>query len=126
MDNIYKLFTDNAQSYDAKQMAEALNKLNSDDYKSLNFGGTDNTLGFKNWNTAFNESGLNNLFGYNEGKSDYLGVTTKSRNSFVDYLKGKGSVNTGNGNLAWNPETNQWEYTDWVDKKPSSSETTET
>jgi hypothetical protein len=88
MDSIYKLFTDNIQSYDAKQMADALNKLNSDDYKTLNFEGKDNTLGFKNWNVTFNESGLNNLFGYNEGKADYLGVTTKSRNNFVNYLKG--------------------------------------
>ena len=66
MDNIYKLFTDNVQSYDSKQMADALNKLNGNDYKSLNFEGPDNTLGFKNWNAAFNESGLNNLFGDNE------------------------------------------------------------
>lgn len=116
MDNIYKLFTDNVQSYDAKQMADALNKLNSDDYKTLNFEDSDNTLGFKAWNTTFNESGLNNLFGYNDDKADYLGVTTKSRRSFVDYLKGQGAINTGNGKLSWNSETNQWEYSDWVDK----------
>lgn len=129
MDSIYKLFTDNIQSYDAKQMADALNKLNSDDYKTLNFEGKDNTLGFKNWNVTFNESGLNNLFGYNEGKADYLGVTTKSRNNFVNYLKGQGSINTGNGKLSWNSETNQWDYADWVDKdavieeeKPEGSE----
>lgn len=116
MDNIYKLFTDNVQSYDAKQMADTLNKLNSDDYKTLNFEGSDNTLGFKAWNTTFNESGLNNLFGYNDDKADYLGVTTKSRRNFIDYLKGQGAINTGNGKLSWNSETNQWDYTDWVDK----------
>lgn len=125
MDNIYKLFTDNVQSYDAKQMADALNKLNGDDYKSLNFGGADNTLGFKNWNQTFNESGLNNLFGYNETKADYLGVTTKSRNNFVDYLKGKGSINTGNGDLSWNSQSNQWEYSNWTDKTDPSVESSE-
>ena len=116
MDNIYKLFTDNVQSYDAKQMADTLNKLNSGDYKTLNFEGSDNTLGFKAWNTTFNESGLNNLFGYNDDKADYLGVTTKSRKNFIDYLKSQGAINTGNGKLSWNSETNQWEYADWVDK----------
>lgn len=116
MDDIYKLFTNNIQSYDAKQIADTLNKLNSDDYKTLNFEGSDNTLGFKAWNTTFNESGLNNLFGYNDDKADYLGVTTKSRKSFVDYLKGQGAINTGNGKLSWNSETNQWEYANWVDK----------
>lgn len=116
MDNIYKLFTDNMQSYDAKQMADTLNKLNSADYKTLNFEGSNNTLGFKAWNTTFNESGLNNLFGYNDDKADYLGVTTKSRRNFIDYLKGQGTINTGNGKLSWNSEPNQWEYADWVDK----------
>lgn len=126
MDDIYKLFTENVQSYDSKQMADALNKLNSDEYKTLNFTDKDNTLGFKNWNTTFNDSGLNSLFGYNENKSDYLGVTTKSRRSFIDYLKNKGSISTGNGNLVWNPESNQWEYTDWVDKNPTTSPETKT
>jgi hypothetical protein len=93
-------------------MAESLNKLNSDTFKTLNFENKNNTLGFKNWNTVFNESGLNNLFGYNESKSDYLGITTKSRNNFINYLKNKDIINTGNGNLSWNSETNQWEYTD--------------
>lgn len=116
MDNIYKLFTENIQSYDAKQIAESLNKLNSDTYKQLNFEDSDNTLGFKSWNTIFNESGLNNLFGYNENKSDYLGVTTRSRRDFSEYLKNKGIINTGNGDLSWNSESNKWEYTNWSDK----------
>lgn len=124
MDDIYKLFTENTQSYDSKQMADTFNKLNSDEYKSLNFTDKDNTLGFKNWNTIFNNSGLNNLFGYNENKSDYLGVTTRSRRSFIDYLKNKNSINTGNGNLSWNPTLNQWEYTDWVDKNSNPEVTT--
>jgi hypothetical protein len=124
MDNIYKLFIENFGTYDAKQLAETLNKLNSDDYKSLNFENQDNTLGFKNWNETFNESGLNNLFGYNESKADYLGVTTKSRNNFINYLKTKGSLNTGNGNLSWNSESNQWEYKDWVDKNAETSSVT--
>lgn len=126
MDDIYKLFIENIQSYDSKQMAEALNKLNSDEYKSLNFRDNDNTLGFKNWNTTFNDSGLNNLFGYNEGKSDYLGVTTKSRHGFIDHLKTQGTIKTGNGSLSWNPESNQWEYNDWVDKNPTTSPETKT
>lgn len=118
MEDIYNLFTENATSYDSKQLAEALNKLNSDDYKSLNFEGKDNTLGFKNWNVTFDESGLNNLFGYDESKADYLGVTTRSRNNFVTYLKDKGSINTGNGDLLWNSESNKWEYSNWIDKTP--------
>lgn len=118
MEDIYNLFTENATSYDSKQLADALNKLNSDDYKSLNFEGKDNTLGFKNWNVTFDESGLNNLFGYDENKADYLGVTTRSRNNFVTYLKDKGSINTGNGDLLWNSESNKWEYSNWVDKAP--------
>lgn len=126
MEDIYKLFTENVQSYDSKQMADALNKLNSDEYKSLNFTDEDDTLGFKNWNTIFNDSGLNNLFGYNEDKSDYLGVTTKSRKNFIDYLKDKGSIGTGNGNLSWNSESNQWEYKDWADKNPTTSSETKT
>lgn len=130
MDAIYNTFTQNAQLYDAKQIADTLNKLNSEDYKTLNFEAKDNTLGFRNWNTTFNESGLNNLFGYNENKSDYLGVTTKSRRGFIDHLKTQGTINTGNGNLSWNPETNQWEYKDWVDKNPTTTspetKTTET
>lgn len=122
MDTIYNTFTKNAQSYDAKQIADTLNKLNTDDYKTLNFEGKDNTLGFRNWNTTFNESGLNNLFGYNENKSDYLGVTTKSRRGFIDHLKTQGTINTGNGNLSWNPTSNQWEYADWVDPNANNEE----
>lgn len=124
VDNIYKLFTENAQLYDSKQMASALNKLNSDEYKSLNFTDKDNTLGFRNWNATFNESGLNNLFGYNENKSDYLGITTKSRRDFIDYLKNQGNINTGNGNLFWNPDTSQWTYENWVDKNSTPEVTT--
>jgi hypothetical protein len=114
MNAIYEQFTKNAQSYDAKQMAEALNKLNSENYASLNFQDNDNTLGFKSWNTDFNESGLNNLFGYNENKSDYLGPTTKSRQGFVSYLQNLydssnpnkvDSIKTGNGSLVFNPTT---------------------
>lgn len=122
---IYQQFTENAQLYDAKQMAEALNKLNSENYTSLNFQDNDNTLGFKSWNTDFNDSGLNNLFGYDESKSDYLGVTTRSRNDFVNYLKTQGSIATGNGNLSWNSETNQWEYSDpnLVKESPENTDT---
>lgn len=124
MDVIYDTFTKNADSYDAKLIAESLNKLNTDEFSSLNFTQDDNTLGFKNWNTTFNESGLNNLFGYNEGKSDYLGPTTKSRQGFVSYLQNLydasnpnkvETIKTGNGSLVFNPETKQWSYTDWVD-----------
>ena len=115
IEDIYKLFTQNVQSYDAKQIAEALNKLNGDDYRSLNFENSDNTSGFKNWNATFNESGLNTLFGYNENKSDYLGITTRSRNNFINALKNKGNIATGNGTLSWNSEDNKWEYTDWID-----------
>lgn len=121
MDNIYQLFIENAQSYNAKQIAESLNKLNSDAFKTLNFENKNNTLGFKNWNTVFNESGLNNLFGYNESKSDYLGITTKSRNNFINYLKNKDIINTGNGNLSWNSEANQWEYTDGSVTNPETN-----
>ena len=121
MDDIYRLFVQNASSYDAKQMAESFNKLNSDEFKSLNFENRDNTLGFNGWNTTFNQSGLNNLFGYNEDRSDYLGVTTKSRNYFVNYLKDQGGIKTGNGTLAWDPNSNQWEYSDWVDPNPSTN-----
>lgn len=121
MDDIYQLFTENAQSYNAKQIAESLNKLNSDAFKTLNFENKDNTLGFKNWNTVFNESGLNNLFGYNESKSDYLGITTKSRNNFINYLKNRGLINIGNGNLSWNSEANQWEYTDGSATNPGTN-----
>lgn len=130
MDVIYDTFTKNANSYDAKLIAESLNKLNTDEFSSLNFAQDDNTLGFKNWNTTFNESGLNNLFGYNEGKSDYLGPTTKSRQGFVSYLQNLydpsnpnkvDQIKTGNGSLVFNPETKQWSYTDWVD--PASKNT---
>lgn len=124
MEDIYKAFTDNLQSYDSKQMSDALNKLNSEPYIILNFENSDNTLGFKDWNTTFNESGLNNLFGYNESKSDYLGVTTRSRKGFVDYLKNKGIINTGNGTVSWNPTSKQWEYKDWVDKSSAASAST--
>lgn len=122
MDTIYGLFTKNSKSYDAKQLAETFNKLNSDEYKSLNFEDKNNTLGFKNWNTTFNQSGLNNLFGYNEGRSDYLGVTTKSRNNFINYLKTQGTINTGNGNLSWNSNSNLWEYTDQPVENPEEQE----
>ena len=111
MDDIYNNFTQNISSYDAQQMADSLNKLNSDKFKSLNFGDTDNTTGFKSWNETFNESGLNELFGYNENVNDYLGVTTKSRNNFVNYLKGKGNISTETGDLSWDPENNKWNYT---------------
>lgn len=132
MDIIYKTFIENAETYDAKQIAESLNKLNADNYKTLNFENQNNTLGFKNWNTVFNESGLNNLFGYNENKSDYLGPTTKSRQGFMSYLQSLydpsnpnkvDSIKTGNGSLVFNPETKQWSYTNWVD--PNSKNNTE-
>lgn len=115
MDDIYQKFIKNVSKYDSKQIANSFNKLNGDSYKSLNFEDKDNTLGFKDWNTTFNASGLNDLFGYNENKSDYLGPTTKSRQAFIAYLKNKGSITTGNGTLSWNPESNQWEYSDWAD-----------
>ena len=116
MDAIYQEFIKNFSTYDSKQIADVFNKLNGDAYKSLNFQEKDNTLGFRDWNVTFNESGLNNLFGYNDNKADYLGVTTRSRNGFVDYLKNQGNITTGNGKLFWNKDTNQWEYSDWVDK----------
>ena len=116
MDDIYNSFIQNINSYDAKQVADTLNKLNSDEYKTLNFQGKDNTVGFKNWNLTFNESGLNNLFGFNDDKANYLGITTRSRKNFIDHLKEKNTIATGNGNLFWNSESNQWEYNDWVDK----------
>jgi hypothetical protein len=129
MDVIYDTFTKNASSYDAKLIADSLNKLNANEFSSLNFAQDDNTLGFKNWNTTFNESGLNNLFGYNEGKSDYLGPTTKSRQGFISYLQNLydpsnpnkvNSIKTGNGSLVFNPVTKQWSYTDWVN--PTNTE----
>lgn len=111
MDSIYDIFTKNILKYDAQKIANSLNKLNSDDFKSLNFGGDDNTTGFKSWNDIFNESGLNELFGYDESISDYLGVTTRSRNDFVNYLKTKGNISTGTGDLSWDSENNTWNYT---------------
>ena len=111
INNIYTNFTQNISNYDAKKIADSLNKLNSDDYKTLNFENQDNTTGFKSWNETFNESGLNELFGYNENVNDYLGVTTKSRNDFVNYLKGQGNISTGTGDLFWDPESNTWNYT---------------
>lgn len=131
MDAIYKTFIENTEAYDAKQIAESLNKLNTDTYKTLNFENQDNTLGFKSWNTTFNESGLNNLFGYSENKSDYLGPTTKSRQGFVSYLQNLydpsnpakiDSIKTGNGSLVFNPNTKQWSYTNWVDPLTKSPE----
>jgi hypothetical protein len=86
MDVIYDTFMKNSNSYDAKLIAESLNKLNTDEFSSLDFTQADNTLGFEPWNTIFNESGLNNLFGYNQSRSKYLGPTTKSRQGFVSYL----------------------------------------
>lgn len=132
MDIIYDTFMKNANSYDAKLIAESLNKLNTDEFSSLNFTQDYNTLGFKNWNNTFNESGLNNLFGYNEGKSDYLGPTTKSRQGFVSYLQNLydpsnpnkiDSIETGNGSLVFDPNTKQWSYTNWVDPSTKSSKT---
>lgn len=111
MDDIYNNFIQNISNYNAQQIADSLNKLNSDEFKSLNFDNADNTTGFKSWNETFNESGLNELFGYNESVSDYLGVTTKSRNDFVNYLKDKGNISTGTGDLSWDPENNKWNYT---------------
>ena len=111
MEDIYANFIQNISKYDAQKIANSLNKLNSDDFKSLNFGGDDNTTGFKSWNDIFNESGLNELFGYNKSISDYLGVTTRSRNDFVNYLKTKGNISTGTGDLSWDSESNTWNYT---------------
>ncbi len=130
MNIIYDTFTKNSNSYDSKQIAESLNMLNTDEFSSLDFTQDNNTLGFKNWNTTFNKSGLNDLFGYSEDKSDYLGPTTKSRQEFVSYLQNLynpsnpnkiNSIKTGNGSLVFNPETKQWTYTDWID--PASKNT---
>jgi hypothetical protein len=111
MEDIYANFIQNISKYDAQKIANSLNKLNSDDFESLNFSDVDNTIGFRSWNKTFNESGLNDLFGYNESDSDYLGVTTRSRKAFIDYLKNKGNISTGTGDLFWDSENSTWNYT---------------
>lgn len=50
-------------------------------------GATTNTKGFQEWNTQFNDTGLNKFFGYDANVADYYGPTTSARKRFLDYIK---------------------------------------
>lgn len=54
-------------------------------------GAVRNTKGFKDWNSQFNDTGLNYFFGYDANKANYFGPTTSARKAFLDYINQRNS-----------------------------------
>jgi hypothetical protein len=61
------------------------------------------------WNNAFNSTGLNKYFGWNENVAKYFGPTTYKRVAFLNDLQSKASGQNGypieNGILRYDPQT---------------------
>lgn len=57
--------------------------------------------GFLEWNKQFNQTGLNQLFGWDESSADLIGPTTRARKDFVDWLKTR---TTGGGTPGGTPQ----------------------
>lgn len=92
MDEIYSKL----KGMKSDDLLNALNNLNSikADFSTKIL----NKKGYKNWNDAFNKTGLNGFFGYNEEKSDYLGPTTWNRNALLGKLK-QNPIELSDGNI---------------------------
>ena len=50
-------------------------------------GAITDTKGFQEWNTQFNDTGLNKFFGYDPRVADSYGSSTSARKGFLDYIK---------------------------------------
>ena len=79
--------------YDFAKMYEYY-KAHPEQFKDLSLitatptweGAQRNTTGFGDWNSQFNNTGLNYFFGYDPNKADYFGPTTSARKAFLDYI----------------------------------------
>jgi hypothetical protein len=61
-----------------------MNNMNS--FSDLSWDKKLNQKGYQAWNTAFDNTGMNEFFGEDESKYDYLGPSTYGRKQFLDYL----------------------------------------
>lgn len=95
---------DKLKGMKSDDIINALNNLNSvsADFTEKRL----NKTGFKDWNKAFNETGLNDFFGYNLEKSDYLGPTTWNRHSLIEKLK-LNPIELSDGKIQF--VNNQWQ-----------------
>ena len=98
MSNYDKWYNLSNANFSGITNVEALNKL-------LNTATGDNTkyngLGWKDWNEAYEATGLNKYFGYDEGVANYYGPSTANRVALLNLLKQNAAngIDTGNGIL---------------------------
>ena len=78
---------------------DALNGVTTDNFGNKVY----NKRGYQSWNENYNNTGLNEFFGYSDKVNDYLGPSTWNRYKVYERLKGlaqNGPVNTNNGTLS--------------------------
>lgn len=78
---------------------DALNGVTTDNFGNKVY----NKRGYQSWNENYNNTGLNEFFGYSDKVNDYLGPSTWNRYKVFERLKEltqNGPVNTNNGTLS--------------------------
>ena len=74
-----------------------------------------NKRGYSDWNINYNNTGLNDFFGYNSDVNDYMGPSTWSRskayNILVNLASQDGGIKSNNGVLVYNPVDKQFKFT---------------
>ena len=78
---------------------DALNGVTTDNFGNKVY----NKRGYQSWNENYNNTGLNEFFGYSDKVNDYLGPSTWNRYKVYERLRElaqNGPVNTNNGTLS--------------------------
>lgn len=113
-DAIYEDFLKKSTDLDVNAWITSMNNMGN--FQDLSWDKQLNAKGYRSWNESFDDTGLNELFGSDESKYDYLGPSTYGRKQFLDYLQNKGIFEIGG---------QQVEFKDgkWGIATPQSAET---
>lgn len=120
-DNFYSddIFDDFQIDVTSNEFLSGINELNSIDTSNLFKQKVLNQTGYKNWNSAYNKTGFNKIFGYSQDKDDYLGPTTWNRKTFLDQARIK---YTQSNPLKTKDGSVYFDGTNWVKSDPNYSQ----
>lgn len=111
-DAIFADLESHMSTQDATKFIEAANKLNSlgADFSTPIL----NKKGYQEWNTIYDQTGLNKYFGSDASKFDYLGPSTWNRNLLLQKMQEK----YGDKGLKIGDKTVQFVNGQWEEAKP--------
>lgn len=100
MDDATKQALDIFKNRSTDALLTSLNNLQS--HKDLGWNKVLNERGYNKWNQDFNATGLNEIFGWDASRADFMGPTTYNRKKVLDALIKQGTIQGSDGTIKFN------------------------